>query len=115
MWQFVGYFILFIFCSAVVYTWGLLKSRKEQQQLTEMLTRKCRRIIRKKLKQEKTITVCQAAKAIEGVTVSLFHSRKRFGVTDAMLFAGQMLDQMQQEGQICFMDPKKKIFSGNPY
>ena len=34
---------------------------------------------------------------------------------DAMLFAGQMLDQMQQEGQICFMDPKKKIFSGNPY
>ena len=28
MWQFVGYFILFIFCSAVVYTWGLLKSRK---------------------------------------------------------------------------------------
>lgn len=115
MWQFVGYFILFMFCSAVVYTWGLLKSRKEQQQLTEMLIRKCRRIIRKKLKQEKTITVCQAAQAIEGVTVSLFYSRKRFGVTDATLFARQMLDQMQQEGQICFIDQKKIISSGKLY
>lgn len=79
--------------------------------MTEMLTRKCRRIIRKKLKKEKILTVCQAAQAIEGATVSLFYSRKRFGVTDATLFVEQVLDRMQQEGQICYMDRKKIISS----
>lgn len=112
MWKAAGYLALFMVSSAVIYTWGLLKSRNEQRQLTEMLTRKCRRIIQKKLKREQSMTVDQAAEAIKDVTVFLFYSRKRFGVTDAPLFARKLLDQMQQEGMICYADRQKMICAG---
>ncbi|MDD6235806.1 MAG: hypothetical protein PUB00_00305 [Clostridiales bacterium] len=114
MWKTAGYLVLFTVSSAVIYTWGMLKSRNEQRQLTAMLTRKCQRIIRKKLKKEQSVTVDQAAEAIKYVTVSLFYSRKRFGVTDAPLFARHLLDQMENEGKICFVDPQKMICTGKP-
>ncbi len=90
--------LLFAAATAFLYGWGLMRSRDEQKTLLAMLTGKCEKKLRQYLKKNGSISRQEAAKLLESTSVSLFYSRKKFGVTDGYAFSGAVLERMEKLG-----------------
>ncbi len=100
MWVVVVGVLLFALATAFLYGWGLMRSRDEQKTLLAMLTGKCEKKLLKYLKQNGSVSRQEAAKLLEGTSVSLFYSRRKFGVTDGDAFSGAILDRMERLGTL---------------
>lgn len=83
--------------TAGLYLWGLRKSLDQQEDLNRKLLAACGSRVVNTLKKQPTITVDEAARLIEGVTVGQVWSRSRLRVENGKQFAPQVLEFLCQQ------------------
>lgn len=99
-WDTIGYVLLFAAVAALLYLWGLAKTRDEPKTLTALLYGRCEKRVKQYLKKHDRITQKETADLIKDVRVKLIYSKKTFGVTDAGAFSKSLLDRMEKAGVI---------------
>ena len=98
--EYLLYVLLFALAAALLYIWGLRRSRDQQKTMEAMLAGKCEKRIRKHLRQNGSVTAEDAARLADGASVRWFYSRKRLTVTQPDVFAAALLKRMEKTGQL---------------
>lgn len=91
----ITYILLFAVSTAILYTWGLLKSRNKENELFTSLLLKCEKEISSALKKHPDgMTQKEFEEKIKGVHSSLFYSKTQAVVHDAAAFSGTLIKNM---------------------
>lgn len=92
------YILLFAGVTAVLYTWGLIKSQRQEGELINSLWHKGQRVAMKAIARGEKQTRSQLERRLQGLSVSLFYSKNRLSVQDAGTFAQILLQNMVERG-----------------
>lgn len=92
------YILLFAGVTAVLYTWGLIKSQRQEGELINSLWHKGQRVAMKAIARGGKQTRPQLERRLQGLSVSLFYSKNRLSVQDAGTFAQILLQNMVERG-----------------
>lgn len=98
--KYLLYVLLFAVAAAVLYVWGLSRSRSQQKTMEAMLLGKCEKRIRRHLRKNGAVARDDARRLVDGVSVRLFYSKKRLAVTEPDAFADALLTRMEKAGTI---------------
>lgn len=98
------YILLFAGVTAVLYTWGLIKSQRQEGELINSLWHKGQRVAMKDIARRGKQTRSQLERRLQGLSVSLFYSKNRLSVQDAGTFAQILLQNMVERGLLLIQD-----------
>lgn len=98
------YILLFAGVTAVLYTWGLIKSQRQEGELINSLWHKGQRVAMKAIARGGKQTRSQLERRLQGLSVSLFYSKNRLSVQDAGTFAQILLQNMVERGLLLIED-----------
>lgn len=98
------YILLFAGVTAVLYTWGLIKSQRQEGELINSLWHKGQRVAMKAIARGGKQTRPQLERRLQGLSVSLFYSKNRLSVQDAGTFAQILLQNMVERGLLLIQD-----------
>ena len=98
------YILLFAGVTAVLYTWGLIKSQRQEGELINSLWHKGQRVAMKAIARGGKQTRFQLERRLQGLSVSLFYSKNRLSVQDAGTFAQILLQNMVERGLLLIED-----------
>lgn len=98
------YILLFAGVTAVLYTWGLIKSQRQEGELINSLWHKGQRVAMKAIACGGKQTRPQLERRLQGLSVSLFYSKNRLSVQDAGTFAQILLQNMVKSGLLLIED-----------
>lgn len=99
MLQYIPYVLLFALATAVIYGWGLWRSMRQKQDLSNMLTAKGISKIKKALKNG-AMTRKELEPFVKGLTARQPFSRGQIGVTDPGKFLDSVLPYMIRQKMI---------------
>lgn len=107
--RYVPYVLLFALATALIYAWGLRRSRNEARDLNSMLTAKGVSLIRKTLKKRGPMTRKELEAVVTGLTAHQPFSRNRVGVTDPKKFLDSLLPYLLKQKLIEEQTQDKKV------
>lgn len=96
--EMIFWILAFATATAIVYGWGLAKSRSQQRDLLALLYVKGEKSIKKALRKNGPMEQRELEKLLTGTTASLFYSKNRAVVKDPASFTQQLLDAMTEKG-----------------
>lgn len=92
--HYIPYVLLFALVTAVIYAWGLWRSMRQQQDLSNMLSAKGVSKIKKALRKNGAMTRNDLEPVVSGLTAKQPFSREQIAVTDAKKFLDSILPYM---------------------
>lgn len=88
--------LLFAIATAIIYAWGMMKSVRQNTDLSHMLYSKAAKKVKKYLEKNGEISFPEIQKQVEDVKAGLFYSSKKAVVTDKKQFAANLVQIMQK-------------------
>lgn len=109
--HYIPYILLFALATMIVYGWGLWRSVRQQQDLSNLLCSKGISKIKKALKKNGSMTFTELESVVKDLTASQPFSRERIGVTDPEKFLDSILPYMIRQKMItCEGSGKKAVY-----
>lgn len=100
MLKYIPYVLLFALATMIVYAWGLWRSMRQSQDLSNMLSSKGIARIKKALRQKGPMTSAELEDCIKDLTAKQPFSRQRITVTDPKEFLNSILPYMIRQKMI---------------
>ncbi len=100
MLRYIPYVLLFALVTMIIYGWGLWRSMRQQQDLSNMLSAKGISRIKKALKRNGPMTSPELKETVKGLTAKQPFGREQIAVTDPEKFLGSLLPYMIKQKMI---------------
>lgn len=100
MLEYIPYVLLFALATMIVYGWGMWRSMRQQQDLSNMLSAKGISKVKKALKKNGSMTAADLEPFVKNLTAKQPFSREQIGVTDPAKFLGSILPYMVKQKMI---------------
>ncbi len=100
MLQYIPYVLLFALATAVIYCWGLWRSMRQNQDLSNMLSAKGISKIKKALKKNGPMTKKELEPFVKDLTAKQPFMKERIAVTDPGEFLDSILPYMIRQKMI---------------
>lgn len=100
MLQYIPYILLFALATMLIYGWGLWRSTRQKQDLSNMLSAKGISRIKKALKKNGSLTRRDLEPFVKGLTARQPFSKEQIGVTDPGKFLDSILPYMIRQKMI---------------
>lgn len=100
MLKYIPYVLLFALVTMIVYAWGMWRSMRQQQDLSNMLSAKGISKVKKTLKKNGAMTAKDLEPFIKDLTAKQPFSREQIAVTDPKKFLGSILPYMVKQKMI---------------
>ena len=97
MLKYIPYILLFALATMIVYAWGMWRSMRQQQDLSNMLSAKGIAKVKKALKKNGAMTAKELEPFIKDLTAKQPFSREQIAVTDPKKFLGSILPYMVKQ------------------
>ncbi len=94
------YFILFALGGALLYSWGLNKSLRREQELMQLLCEKGWRVLHRALRSKEKLSLREIQMLLAGIKVKPFGSRHGCQVIQPAIFTETLLKQLMARGKI---------------
>ena len=94
MLQDIPYILLFAVAAAIIYAWGLWRSMRQQQELSNLLCARGVAKVKKALQKNGRMSVQDLEMAVEGLTAGQPFSKEKIKVTDTKAFLDSILPYM---------------------
>lgn len=95
--HYIPYILLFALATAVIYAWGLWRSMRQQQDLSNMLSAKGVAKIKKALRKNGAMTRRDLEPVVKDLTAKQPFSREEIAVTDPKQFLDSVLRYMMKQ------------------
>ena len=95
--HYIPYILLFALATAVIYAWGLWRSMRQQQDLSNMLSAKGVAKIKKALRNNGAMTRRDLEPVVKDLTAKQPFSREEIAVTDPKQFLDSVLPYMMKQ------------------
>lgn len=106
--RYIPYVLLFALATMIIYTWGLWRTMRQKQDLSNMLCSKGISKVRKALKKNGPMTAEQLEPFVKDLTASQPFSREKLAVTDTKQFLSSILPYMIKQKMITAEGEGKK-------
>lgn len=100
MLKYIPYVLLFALATMIIYAWGMWRSMRQQQDLSNMLSAKGISKVKKALKKNGAMTAKELEPFIKDLTAKQPFSREQIAVTDPKQFLGSILPYMIKQKMI---------------
>lgn len=100
MLQYIPYVLLFALATMIIYAWGMWRSMRQQQDLSNMLSAKGVSKVKKALKKNGALTAKELEAFIKDLTAKQPFSREQIAVTDPEKFLSSILPYMVKQKMI---------------
>ncbi len=100
MLQYIPYILLFALATMLIYGWGLWRTTRQKQDLSNMLSAKGISRIKKALKKNGSLTRRDLEPFVKGLTARQPFSKEQIGVTDPGKFLDSILPYMIRQKMI---------------
>ena len=108
--QYIPYVLLFMVATMLIYGWGLWRSIRRKQDLSNLLSSKAISKIKRELKKNEKMSRKDLELAIKNITASQPFSRERICVTDTKQFLDSLLPYMIRQHIIIEQKENHKIY-----
>ena len=98
--EYLPYVLLFALATIIVYGWGMWRSMRQKQDLSNMLSAKGISVVKKTLKKNGCMTAKELEPFVKDLTAKQPFSREQIGVTDPEKFLGSILPYMVKQKMI---------------
>ena len=89
--EYLPYVLLFALATIIVYGWGMWRSMRQKQDLSNMLSAKGISVVKKALKKNGPMNANELEPFVKDLTAKQPFSREQIGVTDPAKFLGSIL------------------------
>ena len=100
MLKYIPYVLLFALVTIIVYAWGLWRSVRQNQDLSNMLAAKGVSKVKKALRKNKALTLKELEPFVKDLTAKQPFSRQQIAVTDPKEFLEAILSYMIRQKMI---------------
>ena len=100
MMKYIPYVLLFALVTIIVYAWGLWRSVRQNQDLSNMLAAKGVSKVKKALRKNKALTLKELEPFVKDLTAKQPFSRQQIAVTDPKEFLESILSYMIRQKMI---------------
>ena len=100
MLKYIPYVLLFALASMIIYAWGLWRSVRQNQDLSNLLASKGVAKVRKALRKNKALTLKELEPFVKNLTAKQPFSRQQLAVTDPEEFLESILSYMIRQKMI---------------
>lgn len=100
MLKYIPYVLLFALVTMIIYAWGLWRSMRQQQDLSNLLSAKGISRVKKALKKNGAMSAEELEPVVKELTAKQPFSRKQIAVTDPGKFLGSILPYMIKQKMI---------------
>ena len=100
MLKYIPYVLLFALVTIIVYAWGLWRSVRQNQDLSNMLAAKGVSKVKKALRKNKALTLKELEPFVKDLTAKQPFSRQQISVTDPEEFLNSSLPYMVRQKMI---------------
>lgn len=100
MLKYIPYVLLFALVTIIVYAWGLWRSVRQNQDLSNMLAAKGVSKVKKALRKNKALTLKELEPFVKDLTAKQPFSRQQISVTDPEEFLNSILPYMVRQKMI---------------
>ena len=100
MLKYIPYVLLFALVTIIVYAWGLWRSVRQNQDLSNMLAAKGVSKVKKALRKNKALTLKELEPFVKDLTAKQPFSRQQIAVTDPEEFLNSILPYMVRQKMI---------------
>ena len=100
MMKYIPYVLLFALVTIIVYAWGLWRSVRQNQDLSNLLASKGVAKVRKALRKNKALTLKELEPFVKNLTAKQPFSRQQLAVTDPEEFLESILSYMIRQKMI---------------
>ncbi len=100
MLKYIPYVLLFALVTIIVYAWGLWRSVRQNQDLSNMLAAKGVSKVKKALRKNKALTLKELEPFVKDLTAKQPFSRQQIAVTDPKEFLESILSYMIRQKMI---------------
>ena len=100
MLQYIPYILLFALATAIIYAWGLWRSMRQKQDLSNMLSAKGIAKVKKALKKNGPLTKKDLEPFVKGLTARQPFSKEQIRVTEPDKFLDSILPYMIHQKMI---------------
>lgn len=100
MLKYIPYVLLFALATMIIYAWGLWRSMRQSQDLSNLLSSKGVARIKKALRKNKELTASELQACVKGLTAKQPFSRQQIAVTDPEEFLDSILPYMVRQKMI---------------
>ncbi len=100
MLRYIPYVLLFALATMIIYGWGMWRSMRQQQDLSNMLSAKGISRVKKALKKNGAMTALELEPFIKDLTAKQPFGREQIAVTDPGKFLGSILPYMIKQKMI---------------
>ena len=98
--HYIPYILLFAAATAVIYTWGIWRTMRQKQDLSNMLSSKGITKVRKALRKKGPMTRRELEPVVKDLTAKQPFSRQQIAVTDPKEFLNSILPYMVRQKMI---------------
>lgn len=95
--EYIPFVLLFALATALIYIWGLWRSQRQQQDLSNLLSSKGITHIKRALKKNQKMNKSELKQVVQGLTASQPFSKERIQVTDPSAFLDSLLPYMLRQ------------------
>lgn len=95
--HYIPYILLFALATAVIYAWGLWRSMRQQQNLSNLLSAKGVAKIKKALRKNEAMSRRDLEPLVKDLTAKQPFSREKIAVTDPKKFLDSILPYMVKQ------------------
>lgn len=95
--RYIPYVLLFAAATALIYTWGLWRTMRQQQDLSNLLSAKGVAKIKKALRKSGAMTQRDLEQVVKDLSAKQPFSREQITVTDPQQFLGSILAYMVKQ------------------
>lgn len=99
-WEIILYILAFAIVTAILYIWGVNKSKNKQRDLLRALYEKAELIVVRSLKKKDAMTKAEIDAALVDIKASLFYSKSKIQIQDPALFSEHLLNDMCKKGRL---------------
>ena len=100
MLKYIPYVLLFALATMIIYAWGLWRSVRQNQDLSNLLASKGVAKVRKALRKNKALTLKELEPFVKDLTAKQPFSRQQLAVTDPEEFLESILSYMIRQKMI---------------
>ena len=100
MLKYIPYVLLFALVTMIIYAWGLWRSMRQQQDLSNLLSAKGISRVKKALKKNGAMSAEELEPVVKELTAKQPFSREQIAVTDPGKFLGSILPYMIKQMMI---------------
>lgn len=100
MLKYIPYILLFALVTMIIYAWGLWRSVRQNQDLSNLLASKGVAKVRKALRKNKELTLKDLEPFVKDLTAKQPFSRQQIAVTDPKEFLNSILPYMVRQKMI---------------